>query len=112
MTDIKNALSGLCDIYNKAVADADELGCADTFKKCAEIFFRCINIPFPESDALHIADISYLDGYFIFGMGTNSVVHFHVAECPGWKFGIWWDVAAGNNPHMTGQFFCTVRRDD
>lgn len=40
---------------------------------------------------IHVTDIEYLDGYFIFGMGTNSVVHFHVDECPGWKFGIWWN---------------------
>ena len=38
-----------------------------------------------------VEDIEYLDGYFIFGKGTNSVVHFHIKETPGWKYGIWWE---------------------
>ena len=38
------------------------------------------------------SDVQYLDGYYIYGFGTNSVVHFHINECPGWKFGLWWDI--------------------
>lgn len=36
-------------------------------------------------------DVKKLDEYFIFTSGENSVLHFHLDNCPGWKFGIWWD---------------------
>ena len=38
----------------------------------------------------HPTDIEYLNGYFIFEYGKDTVVHFHLKECKGWKFGIWW----------------------
>lgn len=31
----------------------------------------------------------YLDGYFVFHYGKNSVCHFRLKEIPDWKFGIW-----------------------
>lgn len=36
-------------------------------------------------------DVQNLDGYFIFTYGDNSVLHFHLDNCPGWKFSIWWN---------------------
>ncbi len=37
-------------------------------------------------------DINYGDGYFLFEMGENSVVHFKIKEVwKNWKFGMWID---------------------
>lgn len=36
-----------------------------------------------------LTDIKYLNGYFIFATGDNSICHFKIEECPGWLFGIW-----------------------
>ena len=34
-------------------------------------------------------NIQFLDGYFIFDMGEDSVVHFHIRGIKKWKFGLW-----------------------
>ena len=34
-------------------------------------------------------DIEFGNGYFIFEMGDDSVVHFHIKGCKSWKFGMW-----------------------
>lgn len=102
----KNPLEAIVKIYNDAVEDADKLGYADTFKKCAELFFRAVNDNYVMEDGpVHFSDIEYLDGYYIFGFGTNSVVHFHIDECPGWKFGIWWSTPEEGKPYVSGEFF-------
>jgi len=102
----ENPFEAIANIYNYAVEEADKLGYANTFKKCAELFFKAVN----EESALrdnpvHFSDVEYLDGYFIFGSGTNSVVHFHIDECPGWKFGIWWNVPEEGKSSVSGDFF-------
>ena len=38
---------------------------------------------------LHAKDVRWLDGYFIFEMGEDAVVHFRIKELKGWLFGIW-----------------------
>ena len=38
---------------------------------------------------LHVCDVKYGNGYFIFTFGGNMVCHFHLKELPNWKFGIW-----------------------
>lgn len=91
--DSMNPMEEIREIYKAGVEKADEAGLADIFKSNTEVLFE--KLPFT------VTDIAYLDGYFIFGYGTNSVVHFHVAECQGWKFGIWWDA----NSEGTGEFF-------
>lgn len=84
----KNPLEPMAKFYEKCVKDADKKGFADLYKKATELLFERIK---KETDLdLHFEDINYLDGYFIFGYGTNSVVHFHIKEAPGWLFGIWW----------------------
>lgn len=99
-----SSLDALIEVYDKQVAEADENGFADKFKICTEFFFKDINDSYPLEDSpVHFEDIEYLDGYFIFGMGTNSVVHFHIKECPGWKFAIWWSPPEGEK--ITGEFF-------
>ena len=78
----KHPLEVLKDLYDDSVKEADASGLSEIYKANTEALFK--ELPYS------IEDIEYLDGYFIFGFGTNSVVHFHIKECPGWKFGIWW----------------------
>lgn len=47
---------------------------------------------------IHQFDVKYGDGYFIFGTGTNSVVHFHLEETPGWLYGLWLSEIDHNDP--------------
>jgi len=84
-----NPFEALKIMYDEHVEEANKKGNTVLFKEAANYFFKTLN----DKDVTKFTfiDIEYLDGYFIFGMGTNSVVHFHIKECPGWKFGIWWD---------------------
>ena len=34
-------------------------------------------------------DVQFLNGYFCFDMGEDSVVHFHIKGIKKWKFGMW-----------------------
>lgn len=88
-----NPIQFLVKSYNDQVKKTDAEGYAKAFKKCTEVFFQSVNEDQsgPSDLRFHFTDIQYLDGYFIFGFGTNSVVHFHITECPGWLFGIWWN---------------------
>ena len=47
-------------------------------------------------------DIEFGNGYFIFEMGDDSVVHFHVKGCKGWKFGMW--INTGNEDNIIQYF--------
>lgn len=90
----ENPFDFLLDNYREQVDEADKAGNADIFKECTESFFDAINddiLPDNHHFTYNIEDVQYLDGYYIFGFGTNSVIHFRVKECPGWRFGIWWD---------------------
>jgi len=105
-------LDAIREIYDESVQKMDELGYADSYKKCAEMFFENVN----KGSALkerpvHFSDIQYLDGYYIFGHGTNSVVHFHVDECPGWKFGIWWSPPKEGSHSFPGEFFAQYEEE-
>lgn len=91
MEDTKNPLQVLIDIYDGQVKESNELGYADTFKECTEVLLQHIRDKLSDEMDVHFEDINYKDGYYIFGMGDNSVIDFHVKECPGWLFGIWWD---------------------
>lgn len=90
---MKNPLQVLAEMYQTHLKQADEAGCAELYKRCTELFIDKMLNPYDPNDTVfHVEDVEYLDGYFIFASGTNSVVHFHIKECPGWKFGIWWSV--------------------
>lgn len=92
--DRKHPLEALADIYKQQVEEVDANGYPDLWKQCATAFFDDLRNGFVRGDSVTVfnpTEIEYLDGYFIFGSGTNSIVHFNVAECPGWKFGIWWN---------------------
>lgn len=86
MATIQEVFETMASFYEKGVAEHDTKGLADFYKQCAETYFEEMN-----QNGFTPTDIEYLDGYFIFGTGTNTIVHFHVAECPGWLFGIWWN---------------------
>ena len=109
----KNPFEGLAKLYEKSVKEQDAKGFAEVYKQATELLFKRIKA---ETDLdLHFEDITYLDGYFIFGHGTNSVVHFHVKEAPGWLFGIWWspipteETKNKKKPiYKTGQLFCEL----
>ena len=85
----KHPLEALKDFYEESVKEADANRSPEIHKANTEALFK--ELPYS------IEDIEYLDGYFIFGFGTNSVVHFHIKECPGWKFGIWWGTRGTDN---------------
>lgn len=88
-----NPFKFMLDFYNESVKDADSIGMADVFKKTTEDLFALLKTDYKTwgGGELTITDVEYLDGYYIFGFGTNSVVHFHIKETPGWKYGIWWE---------------------
>jgi hypothetical protein len=103
---LKDALSGLADMYKSEVEKKDSAQYADALKVCSESFFNHLANS-THGIGAHVKDVEYTDGYFVFGRGTNSVVHFHIDECPEWKFGIWWNVP--EEPEKTtfkGEFFC------
>lgn len=86
-----NPFDAMARFYEKCVKERDKKGFAEAYVNATNILFECIK---KELDMdLHFEDVEYLDGYYIFGRGTNSVVHFHVKEAPGWKGGIWWEPA-------------------
>lgn len=105
----KNPFVGIAEMYEDQVKKNDNAGYAEKLKACAELFFRMVNEEYVLKDnPVHFNDIQFRDGYFIFGYGTNSVVHFHIDECPGWLFGIWWTIPDGSNPnqkYISGEFF-------
>lgn len=105
---MSNPLEDIVKLYNESVEEADQAGYADKFKTATEKFFDGLGCYFKEHNfgEVHVTDIEYLDGYFIFGYGTNSVVHFHIDECPSWKFGIWWNAPEDTKKkYVTGDFF-------
>jgi hypothetical protein len=85
---MSNPFESIVELYTESVKKADSIGLAEVYKQATEVVFEGLKERFPFS--LNITDVEYLDGYFIFGHGTNSVVHFHIEETPGWKYGLWW----------------------
>lgn len=67
-----------------------------------KIFFEAL-----EANGFHPTDIEFGNGYFIFEHGKDMVVHFHIKELKGWKFGIWWDV----DGEKKFDFFVQYERD-
>lgn len=104
MTDTNNVFKSLIDIFNKGVEEADKLGYADEFKVASNTLIIELQKGEPDYsfEGFTVEDVQHLDGYFIFGMGTNSVLHFHLKECPGWKFGVHWRV---EDDEIRGEFF-------
>ena len=42
-----------------------------------------------EDLGFHVTNVNVGDGYYLFDMGKNSVVHFSIKEIRKWRFGIW-----------------------
>lgn len=82
-------IKAVTDMYENNVKKNNKKGFADTFKKGMKIFEKLIK---QDLEVVTFKNVKYLDGYFIFGMGDNSVVHFNLKETPGWKYGIWWNI--------------------
>ena len=96
----------IVDYYKKMVKKMDKQSDPKKLKKCAELFFKDTNEQLKDRPVT-FEDITYLDGYFLFAYGTNTIVHFHVKECPGWLFGIWWDFPGkkSKQDNITGELF-------
>ena len=104
-----NPFESIVTVYEESVKEADSLGLAELYKQATDIVFNALK----ETPALDITitDVEYLDGYFIFGHGTNSVVHFHIKETPGWKYGIWWspiEKKEGTEEYYTNRVRCNI----
>ena len=61
-----------------------------------------------EKQGFHVKNVTHLGGYFIFDHGKDMVVHFHIKECKGWLFGIWWDLEDKNRFTFFTQFEKTI----
>ena len=61
-----------------------------------------------ELSGFHVQDVEFLDGYFIFEHGKDTVVYFHIKELRGWKFGIWFQK---DNEDIKFDFFAQYERD-
>lgn len=111
-----NPFESLVTIYKDFVEKADSSGLAEVYKQATKLVFKALKKELNkyESFEITIADVEYLDGYFIFGTGTNSVVHFHIKETPGWKYGIWWspvvkkDSTAENPVYESDKLRCSI----
>lgn len=108
----KSFLENLKSIYKKDLKKKDKLGYSDKFKKATEAFIEQINEEQDIKDnlkdnPLHAKDLCFQDGYYMNAHGSNSIVSFHIDECPGWLFGIWWDFPDVNDKRncIDGTFF-------
>ncbi len=60
-----------------------------------------------EANGFHPVDVQFGNGYFIFEHGKDMVVHFHIKELKGWKFGLWWNL----DGEKSFDFFTQYERD-
>lgn len=104
-----NPFKGIVELYTEAVKEADSNGLAEVYKQATDLVFSSIKKQCGFD--ITITDVEYLDGYFIFGRGTNSVVHFHIKETPGWKYGIWWtpvEKKEETEEYYTDRLHCSI----
>ena len=84
---------------------SDEITKKMTYRELTEKFFNSIKSQ-EDFENIEFTDVTYLEGYYIFTFAEDSVVHFHINKCPGWKFGIWWDeIGEEAKPYYNGTFF-------
>lgn len=74
-----NPFESIAEIYTEAVDKADGAGMSEVYKQATDRLFQELK---NECGGLTITNVEYLDGYFIFGRGTNSIVHFYISETP------------------------------
>jgi len=103
---MSNPFKAIADMYQAQVDEADKSNTAELYKSA----FYYIKDK-AENNDVYIINEEYLDGYFIFGSGTNSVVHFHVKGCKNWKWGVWWSYDPEKKyKQLTGELFCMHER--
>lgn len=56
-------------------------------------------------------NIKYEDGYFLFDMGEDSVVHFDIKGLRNWKFAMWIMESEKNKNNFNIRFFCRHKLD-
>ena len=100
MSDEKDVFSALEEFYNERVAEADTKGFAERYLAAAKKLIQTL-----AEEHFHVENEEYLDGYFLFGKGTNSIFHFTLKECPGWSFGVWWKQPENENEGVLGEWF-------
>jgi len=106
-----NPFKEINKMYDAQVEEYDKKNTAELYKSAFELFAETLTIDEDWRKPAHVCDVEYLDGYFLFGTGTNSVVHFHVKECKGWKFGIWWEYDEEKEPEtLKGKVFCEYEK--
>lgn len=117
---MSNPIKGLVDLYDESVKKSDDAGLAEVYKQATDLVFNALKKELKDHRKFDITieDVEYLDGYFIFGKGTNSVVHFHIKETPGWKYGIWWSPVSKNiedgeeddenTEYYTDRVYCSI----
>jgi len=104
---MSNPFIELDKMYREEIKKADEQNTADLYKES----FCYLQKILKEEYHKELTNIEFLDGYFIFGTGTNSIVHFYVKGCKHWKFGIWWNYNPENKYQpLTGDCFCMHER--
>ena len=103
----KDPLQGLVKLYEDKVAEIDEKGYPKIWFDCSTLLFNEL-----KENNFHVSGIDFRDGYFIFGMGQNSVVHFHIDECPGWLFGLWWDTPEDGDTVTTVKGQCFAQYEE
>lgn len=91
---IRCAISKMC---NKKFVKKNQ---SILFKDMADVMLSELN------KMCTIENIDFGDGYFIFDMGQNSVVHFNVKELPGWKFAFWFAVDTKQPTNIHYHWFC------
>lgn len=107
----KNPLTAIKEFYDKTLAEEDAKGNSELYKKCFDSFIEYLKKGFitkynqKKPTTFTVIDVEYLDGYFLFAYGTNSVVHFHIKELPGWKFGIWFNTDEKYKDEVYAQIF-------
>lgn len=110
---LSDPLEKLAEMYESEVERNDAKGFVEIYKEATEKLLEDINNEFkryPRSynniKEVHIEDLEYHNGYFIFGYGTNSVVQFHIKETPGWLYGIWWSPIETKDSTKENKQFC------
>lgn len=86
MSTLKDVTKGFKEIYDSG--KEFHIQEPELFKKIHSLIFKEFNKVY----GVLAKDISYHDGYFIFGRGENTIAHYSFDEVPQWKFATWLDI--------------------
>lgn len=91
MADIVEALGKIEDFTKSQTEEMDKLGYTPFYDKITDLTFNYLN------GIYTIENLEYHDSYFLFGMGTHSILNFKIKEIPDFTFGIWYYPQTNNN---------------